>query len=352
MITIKEVALLAETSVATVSRVINGNPHVSESTRKRILEVISSSGYTPQRAAKQDPLNNSILVLLPSLNNPYFQELLRGIEHKASANGMQTFYCVTHRNADVERKYLNELFNKRVRGAITVSSSLDSKELEGLAEKYPLIQCGSMSLDSQMSYVSIDDRQATYEGVKYLIELGHRKIAMFNYNYPHLPFVKSRHDGYLQALKDFHIPYVKEFDIECEGGYSDGYSACEYCLSLDDKPTAIFTFNELIAFGVISCLKNHHLCPGKDIDILGFDGTYLSECSSPQLSVIQQPSYNIGSSAFDILEEKMNDPEHFINKKIILSFKLIKRGTTRKEPISSPSGSVDEEKTEQESERN
>jgi LacI family repressor for deo operon, udp, cdd, tsx, nupC, and nupG len=333
MITIKEVALLAETSVATVSRVLNGNPHVSESTRKRILEVISSSGYTPQRTSKPDMVRSAILVLLPSLNNPYFQELLRGIEHKASANSMQTYYCVTHRNADVERQYLNELFSKRVRGAITVSSSLECNELDGLADKYPIIQCGSLSLDTQMSYVSIDDRLAAYEGVKYLIKLGHRKIAMFSYNYPHLPFVKNRHDGYLQALKDYHIPYTKEYDIECESGYSDGYSACEHCLSLHDRPSAIFTFNELTALGAIACLKSNNLRIGADIDILGFDGTYLSECATPQLSVIQQPGYDIGRGAFEILEERMNDPEHFINKKMILSFKLIKRGTTRKEPL-------------------
>ena len=331
MVTVKDLAVLAETSVATVSRVINGNAHVSDTTRKRVLEAISATGYVSQKTTKAT--DDDIVVILPTLNNPYFQEILRGIEHKAISCGFSTYSCVTHRNIEIENRYIRAvLAGNRAKGIIVVTSTLSDQELDALSLQFPMVLCGSTFSVSNVSFVCIDDRQASYDAISFLVQLGNKKIAMISSNLETMAFVKNRHVGYMDALRDFSIPYVPDYDLSCDNSYSDGYECAKQLFQLQDHPDAIFTFSEFTAIGVLKYMSEHGIIAGRDVDILGFDGTHLSEYSFPRLSVIQQPAYNIGKLSFEILLDQITDPDNYVQRHIVLSHKLIARETTKEQP--------------------
>lgn len=326
--TVKELAILAETSVATVSRVINGNAHVSETTRKRVLEAIFATGYAPQKTTKAT--DDEILVILPSLNNPYFQEILRGVEHKAISCGFSTYSCVTHRNAEIENRYIRAaLSGNRAKGIIVVTSTLSDHELDALSLQLPMVLCGSTFSVSNVSFVCIDDRQASYDAISFLVQSGNSKIAMISSNLETMAFVNNRHIGYMDALRDYSIPYVPDYDLSCDNSYSDGYECAKQLFRLQDPPTAVFAFSEFTAIGVLKYMSEHGIVASRDVDVLGFDGTQLSEYSNPQLSVIQQPAYNIGKLSFEILLDRITDPDNYVQRHIVLSHKLIPRKTTK-----------------------
>lgn len=333
MMTIKDIAALAETSTATVSRVLNNDSHVSPTTRERILQVIDATNYKPRASAKNDEKKNKVLVLLPSLENPYFFSILKGVEHRASACEYETLVCVTHRHYVTEKKYLKMITDGSVDGAILFTTSLPQAELNDLSGRYPLIECGAFAEGPNISYVSIDDTAAAYEAVSYLIALGNKRIASITTS-SSLPFEKKRHTGYINALSDHAIPYVPAYEVHCNNHYQDSYQCMEQLMNLPETPTAVFCFSDLTAIGVLNYMYDHHLTPGLDLDILGFDGTYLSDCSSPRLSVIEQPAYEMGKRAFNMLFERIND-SNYIAQKVILAHKMVIRNTTRALPSDS-----------------
>lgn len=330
MVTIKDIAILAETSTATVSRVLNGDTHVSPTTQKKIMQVINATGYKPRTSSKSKTPKKRILVMLPSLENPYFSSILKGVEHKASAEGYDILTCITHRNYAIEKHYLKMLTDHLVDGVILFTTSLPGSELNDLSAQYPIIQCGATAEGSHISYVSIDDTEASYDAVSYLIRLGHERIAFITSN-NNIPFEAKRHNGYIRALSDHAIPYVPSYEVFCDNHYLDSYNAVKELMELPEKPTAVFCYSDLTALGVLNYIFENQLTAGKDLDVLGFDGTYLSECISPALSTIEQPAYEMGKCAFNMLSERIVEGDDYITQKIILSHKLIIRGTTRKE---------------------
>lgn len=328
MVTVRDIAILAETSVATVSRVLNDDPHVAQSTLEKVRQVIETTGYKPKRASKASPSRKGkILVLLPSLNNPFFFTVLEGVEHKAVACGYNTLVCITHRDDATERNYLNMAVCHEVDGVISFISALPDEETDAFAAKYPFIQCGATINGPHISNICIDDAAAAFDAVTHLIKLGHRRIA-FVTGLTKRPFEIKRKAGYLNALSSHAIPYVPDYTVKCNYTYSDSYQCMEKLMELHETPTAVFASSDLTALGVLKYMHDHNLTPAKDIDLIGFDGTYLTKSSAPSISVIEQPGYEMGKAAVDMLMEKISDI-NFITKKIVMTHKLILRETTR-----------------------
>ena len=221
------------------------------------------------------------------------------------------------------------LKNKEVDGIIFLTTAMADDELNELSLCYPVIQCGAIASGSNISYVCIDDVSAAYDGVAFLHRLGHEKISFINYeSEKDLPFIRLRHKGYINALRDHAIPIVPDYEKACDNNYTSSYQIMDELMQLSEKPTAIFTFSEQTAIGILRYMYDHQMTPGKDIDILAFDGTFLSECTFPALSVVQQPAYELGRTAFNMLNERISDPTT-IPMKTILAHKIIARGTTR-----------------------
>lgn len=316
---IKDIAALAETSVATVSRVINEEDNVSDETRKRVLEVIQATGYKPNLVGRalRSHRSGKILVLIPSISNPFYSRVLQGVEHRASANGYDTLVCITHRDPAVEARYLDLLRTKQVEGAISFTISMQEEKLLKISKAYPYVQCGARPWSPNISSVCIDNVAAAREAIEHFIQTGHSKIAFING-----PFERSyeldREKGYKEALAEHNIPFRPEYLVHCDYNAMGGHDACQKLMTAEEPPTAIFTSCDQTAAGVCKYLLTNGKMPGKDVDVIGFDGTYLAGMCTPAISAIRQPGYDMGKTAFDLLYERMTDANAVVKRVVML----------------------------------
>lgn len=330
---IKDIASLAETSVATVSRVINCDEHVAENTRKRVLEIIATTGYKPNLVGKalRAHRKGMILVLLPSISNPYYSRVLEGVEHRASAGNFDTLECITHRDYETEKRYLGLIKSGQVDGIILFTSTLGDNELDTFAASFPIVQCGANADNiAHISFACIDNLAASDEAVSYLVALGNEKIALINGPFGR-PYEIDRRKGYERALNRAGIEVDERYIVGSDYYHPDAYDACKTLMALSDPPTAIFCGCDLMAAGAIKYLLELGIEPGKEVDIIGFDGTYLSDLTTPSVTCVEQPGYEMGKTAFDLLRERIED-RNSISKKVVMPHKLVIRNSTRPMP--------------------
>ncbi len=328
---IKDVARLANVSVATISRVLNDDPNVKPETREHVKEVIQQCGYSPNIIGRnlRTARSNRILVIMPTTSQPFYTRILEGIEERAEEFGYTVLLGATSFSMDLERKYMNMLLTKQVDGAISLLSMLPMDELTGFAAQRPLVQCGAFTLGADLSYVTIDQKQAAYEAVSYLVKKGHRKIAYIVRGIE-ASFVILRTAGYTQALADAGIEYRADYVVHRPTNeYYEGIEAGETLFDLSDPPTAIFT-NDSYAVGLIKYMTKIGLRAGVDVDVLGFDNWDISEFINPSLSTVSQPRYEFGLISMDLLQKKIEDFQS-PNEKIYLPYELLLRDSTAAE---------------------
>jgi DNA-binding LacI/PurR family transcriptional regulator len=330
---IKDIAKLSGTSVATVSRVLNDDSQVTEKTRIKVLKVIEETGYKPNYVGRslRKLSSKKLLIMLPTIINPFYSEIVEGFEDKARAEDYGVLLAVTHRKAMIEREYYDLLFTKQVDGVASFIPVIGYDEINEIARDYPFVACcwnGGSEVNA--NYVCIDNTKAVYETVKYLAELGHTKIAILNGEYPERLYEREREAGYLNALRHLNIPIREEYMVTCEYNHKDAYDKTAAFMALPDPPTAILALSDDRAAGVLKYLNENGFIPGQDVDVVGFDNNPISQSTTPDITTIAQPRYEIGQMAAQLLLEQIED-----NKKpfkgIIMSHELIIRGSTRKE---------------------
>ncbi|MEG0751244.1 MAG: LacI family DNA-binding transcriptional regulator [Oscillospiraceae bacterium] len=327
---IRDVAVLAETSTATVSRVINEDPHVSEEIRKKVLEVVELTGYKPNLVGKalRTQKSGKLLVLLPTIQNPYYSRVLQGVEQSASVQGYDTIIAITHRDPEIEKRYLILASTKQVDGVITFTSACSDEDVLNYSHQFPVVQCGASS--TMVSCACIDNVKASYEATEYLLHLGNKRIALLKGPYGRA-YEVERENGYRYALLDNGLQVNQAYIVPCDYSYTDGFDCCDELMKLPEPPTAIFTSYDLSAAGAIKKLLKLGLVPGKDVDVIGFDGTYISAMYSPDITTVEQPGYELGKAALSLLLEKIDNPDSMV-KKIIMSHKLTIRESTKSLP--------------------
>lgn len=329
---IKDIAALAETSVATVSRVINNEDNVSDDTRKRVLEVIKTTGYKPNLVGRalRSQRSGKILVLIPAISHPFYSRVLQGVEHRASSRGYDTIVCITHRDPAVELRYLNLLNTRQVDGAISFTAALPEESLLKISGEYPYVLCCARPRSRNISCVCIDHKAAAKDATEYFIRTGHRRIAFINCCTGRT-YEAEREQGYKEALAENHIPFCQEYLQHTDYNVTDGYEACKALMALKEPPTAIFCNSDQLAAGACKYLLKSGKMPGKDVDVIGIDGTFLSDMCTPALSTILQPGYDMGKTAFDLLYDRMMDPKSVV-KHITMLHTLIQKETTHPLP--------------------
>lgn len=329
---IKDIALLAETSVATVSRVINNEDNVSPETKRRVLEVIEATGYQPNMVGRalRSQKSRKVLVLLPSIANPFYSRVLEGVENRARAKGYDTIACIAHRDADVEARYLDLLKTKQVDGAISFTIAMPEEKLQIISRDYPYVQCGARTHSPSIPCVCIDNEAAVREVISYFVQTGHSRIAFINGAFSRT-YEAEREQGYRQSLAAHNLPFRKEYLRTCDYDVMGGYYACEKLMQLTEPPTAIFTSSDQTAAGVCKYLLSNGKRPGKDVDVIGFDGTFLSDMCTPAISSVKQPGYDMGKTAFDLLYERISDPQSVV-KRITMLHTLVHKETTHPLP--------------------
>ncbi len=325
MATIKDVAERAGVSVATVSRVLNTPDAVKERTRQQVLNAIDELQYSPNFLGRNLRMMETkrILVVLNTISNQFFSRVVRGIEERAQEEKYAVMICTTRGNQESMESYVHMLQTRAVDGMILTTHELRDEAIVTLSKRFPVICACEPVQDPRLTCVSIDDEKAGEDAVRFLLDRGKRRIALFGGGtYTYSSVLRER--GYRKALQEAGIP-VDETLIYSEGlTFKAGVRAASRLLrEQPELPDAIFAFSDSTAIGAMKELNNHGVQVPRDISVIGFDNTAVSEMYIPSITTVAQPKYTMGFTAMDLLIQKINGTTDVSNQ--ILSHEIIIR---------------------------
>lgn len=329
-ITINEVAKIAGVSKATISRVLNNSKPVSSEVKDRVMKVIAETGYSPNLLARGLATQETRLigVVIPDITNPYFSELVKGIEEEANSKDYNILLCNSYLNHQKEIRYLNILKDKVVDGIIFMTTD-QTKEQEVFFEKYDkaVITIGRSLEGISISSVDIDNFLSAYVAVNYLISLNHKRIGMVRGPLINKSAGNNRYEGYIKAIEQSGIVYDHKLIVEGSFSSKDGYNAMSRLLNIKNPPTAVFFANDDMAVGGISCIVSNGLKVPEDISVVGFDDIPIASIFIPSLTTIKQPIFEMGKSAVTNLIKKIKGKT--VEKHKVFETELVIRNSTK-----------------------
>lgn len=307
-VTMRQIAARARVSVGTVSHVINNSAGVREGVRKRVLDAIERLGYQPSLLARGLRRNQTTIlgVIIPDISNPFFPLVVRGVEDIAYQNSYRLMLCNTDNDANKEQVYFDELRAYRMAGLIVIPSA-DSR-LVALAAasggEPPVICLDRWPEGWKGDTVTVDNEEGAYQAARYLLELGHRRIATIT-GQLHVTSGIERLKGFKRALREAGVSIAPEYVQEGRFDRLSGYEKGLMLLQFSPRPTAIFAANDLVALGVLAALRELGLrCP-EDLSLVGFDDQELASFTNPALTTVAQPAYQMGARAAGLLFERL-----------------------------------------------
>lgn len=334
-ITIKDIARMADVSIATVSRVINHkNEGVSEETRSRILRIVKETDYYPNRIARGlvTKKTNILGLILPDITNPFFPGIARGVEDTASKYGYNIILCNSDNKSEKEETYINILTENNVDGIIctSVTGFNNERMKKHKQKKIPFVFLDRSLYRENIPVVYSDGTYGMYEMVKYVIKEGHRRIAYISGPEDNSSSAQ-RMTGYRQAIQMAGIPY--DPDIVAIGSYQikDGNECMRRLLESGHDFTAVVCANDLMAVGALDELKSREIKVPEEISITGYDDIYAAGITSPKLTTVAQPVYEMGCYAVEqlvglIRGEKLVQSEIRLKPELIIRQSVSKRG--------------------------
>ncbi|AXI09808.1 LacI family transcriptional regulator [Oceanobacillus zhaokaii] len=327
MANIQQVAEEAGVSVATVSRVLNKQKNVTEKTKALVEEAIKKLNYEPNMLGRN--LRNSetrlLLIIIPNISNPFYLEIIKGIESTVISQKYHILLCETDSNPDRENIYFDLVKNRMADGIISMDPAINGESLVNLSQKYAIIQCSEYIIGSDIPYVTIDNEEAAYRAVKHLIKIGHKRIALMNSDERFL-YARQRKLGYQRALEENGIAINDNYIFQTNRlGFEYGQQIMKKILNLPDRPTAVFAVSDLLAIGALKEVNSKGLHIPNDIAIVGFDKIDFSNMTHPALTTIAQPMYKMGVIAANMLINKIKGEKV---ESMILDHELVIRGST------------------------
>ena len=300
-VTIKDVARVAGVSVASVSRALNGHHSVTETTRKRIVDVAGELRYVPHAGARSmiTRRTETVGVLLPDLHGEFFSELIRGMDSAARARGFHLLVSSSHGSASEAAQALRTL-QGRVDGLLVMSPHADTSMLaENLPDTLPTVLMNTRIAEGSYAALSVDNYGGATAMMQHLVDAGHRRIAFVSG--PDSNFdAEERLRGYRDALARL-LPGAKEVilpgDFSEASGYRAGLTICE----LRERPQAIFAANDMMALGCLFALTESSLGVPQDIALVGFDDIPIARYVTPTLTTVRVRIADLGRRAFERL---------------------------------------------------
>ncbi len=330
-ITIYDVAREASVSMATVSRVVNGNPNVKPVTRKKVMDVIDRLGYRPNAVARglASKKTTTVGLIIPDISNIFFAELVRGIEDIATMYKYNIILSNSDENTEKELHLLNTMLGKQVDGLIFMGSNITKDHItEFKKSPVPIVLAGSIEDSGEkMPSVNIDYEQAAYDSVNFFISNGHTKIALIIGNREELISLKKL-AGYKKALEEKNIPFKEEYIVEGDFSYDSGIEAANRLSELDEKPTAVLVGADEMAVGVVNAIQDNGFKVPNDLEVISFDNTKLTLMVRPQVTTVVQPLYDIGAVAMRLLTKLMNK-EEVEERAVVLPHRIEERNSTK-----------------------
>lgn len=330
MANIKDVALHAGVSVTTVSHVVNGTRFVSETARQCVEEAVRELGYIPSAVARSLKHNatRTFGMVIPNNSNPYFAEVIRGVENRCFAAGYNVILCNSNDDPERQAAYLRVLAEKRIDGLVLVASGSDAVVRATFGDFHkPLVLldrdvAGMVNCDLVEVNHTVGGELAT----RHLLDLGHPRVACIS-GPPGLSPSSQRRAGWKQALEDAAVER-KENDL-ARGDFTarGGYLAMQVLLKRKPRPSAVFVCNDLMAFGALTAAREAGVSVPAQLSIVGFDDIDLAAFSAPPLTTVAQPKLQIGTLAAELLLERV-EAGRSDGRRVIRDPELKIRGST------------------------
>jgi LacI family fructose operon transcriptional repressor len=325
MVKIKDVANAAGVSTATVSRVLANKPHVRREVHDRVMQVVKKLNYRPNRVAQNLRSNSSkiIALVVSDIENPFFQRVSRAVDDAAYEHGYIVMLCNTDENPVKEQSCLNLLRDENVAGVILSPTRQTIEKFTDIpALNMPVVIIDRHASNLDVDNVLIDNVQSAHIITSHLIEHGYQRIGgIFGVG---SNTGSLRHEGFMQALKDHNIKPATELIKFANPRENDGFNTAMKLLELEHRPDAILTSNSLLASGVLLAIRESKLTIPDDIALASFDDNICAQLLEPAITVIDQPTYEIGRTAAELLIKRIQDPTRS-NREVVLKTKLIIR---------------------------
>ncbi|EII3000311.1 substrate-binding domain-containing protein [Vibrio cholerae] len=312
MATMKDIARLAGVSTSTVSHVINKSRFVSDEIAERVNNAAQQLNYAPSALARSLKMNRTktIGMLVTTSTNPFFGEVVKGVERSCYHQGYNLILCNTEGDNQRMKASINTLLQKRVDGLLLMCSTLEGERLD-VFDRYPDIPIVVMDWGPILfasDKIQDNSLQGGYMAAKHLIECGHKEIGCITG-----PLIRHqaqmRYEGYKRALAEAGIAinpdWIVESDFECEGGYQ----AFEKLYQRGKLPSALFVSNDMMAMGVIQAANQRGLRIPDDLSLIGYDDVHIAKFMTPALTTIHQPKYRLGKAAVDTLLYRLENPD-------------------------------------------
>ena len=326
--TIKDVARLANVSVATVSRALNGRENVAESVRKRVLEIAENLDYSPHHAARclSRGRTHTVGVVLPDLPCEFFARLMCGIDAVARERGMQLLVSGHHRSVESQAAALR-VMRGRVDGVLAISPWRGRDVAQArLPASMPVLLLDSDPGSEGVDVLAVDNHAGAKMLMRHLVEdCGYQRIAFVSGRRPHFN-AEERLRGYLDAMAEL-LPGVEPRVVEGDFDVQSGFQAGEALLQADQRPDAVFAANDMMALGVMFAFQRAGLSIPKDIGVAGFNDIPIASHASPALTTVRLDIAALGTDAFSMLLDRMG--ERGEPRKRMLRPEVVVRDSTR-----------------------
>lgn len=332
--TIKDIARESGYAVGTVSRVLNGQPGVSEKAKKRIMEVVNKHHFRLNNNAKllKQQYNNEIVIIVKGTKNMLFAGLVETLQGLIKQNGYASLIYYIREDEHEVLQALQICTDRQPMGILFLGSNK-----ENFKEKFELIDIPCVMVTNSaeglefdnLSSVSVDDTLAAKTVIEYLIQLGHKKIGILGGEMEHSNPAKSRWDGCVEAFNEHNISF--DFDKQCVISYfsiEGGYAAMNELLNKSNDISAVFAMSDVTALGAIRAIQDHGLKVPEDISVVGYDGIEMGQYVIPRLTTIQQPGNLLANRCVDILLQCIKEQTGSVYEQT--PFVLIEGESTRK----------------------
>src|SRR6266404_6647461 len=343
-VTIKDVARESGVNTSTVSRALNNRYGVHDKTREHVMEVAARLNYRTNQVARGLVTGRSqtIGLVVSDIRNPFFAEVARGAEDAAYRAGRDLVLCNSDLTAEKQMGYFESLLAKRVEGIVmnSVAALSHAQQDQLWAAGVPIVLLNRSSVYRRFSSVLGDNLQGGEIAGNYLIDLGHTKVGHVTGPRAH-GNLTDRARGFLKVFRDKGLPEPEV--IYGEHTFAGGYRSANQLLGLGRKITAIFAGNDVLAFGCIRAAIEKGIRIPADLSIIGFDNVEISQITNPPLTTIDQPKYEIGKAAIEMLldmlaKDGVREPEHRV-----IGVRLIERQSCRRVSASAGPNSKSEQ---------
>jgi DNA-binding LacI/PurR family transcriptional regulator len=329
MVTIYDIAKTAGVAKSTVANALTGKGKVSEATRQRVLQCARDMGYRPNVLARHlsQRKTHTIALVLPTIANPFYPEIIEAIENIFRGYEYQTLFCNTHRDSALGRQQMERLLSRWVDGYIIMGGSMDIADIAPYFQQgIPIALCDWQENESPVGIpqVSVDFYRAGQLAAEHLLALGHRHIAVIFDE----PKQTLRLQGFKSVLQAADIPLPPELIQRGDSTLESGCAAAKNLLARPEHPTAIFATTDWMALGAMEVILDEGLRVPQDISIIGLDDIVVSAHLRPPLTTIAVSKSQLAQEATELLIDQIERKKDPSVSRLVEPYLVIRQSTT------------------------